>query len=135
MTQQPPGLLELPRHRLDQDLDFQLCLGLDHWLSFLQWAPDFSIETNRARWAHLEQLIAEQPVVGAIVIHRCRTETGYHKGAIHFRTPVTAHWDPKHAAHCWDVESWQPLTLAPSLLSRCPCNDHGFIRGGLWVRA
>lgn len=33
----------------------------------------------------------------------------------------------------WTVESWEPLTLSPSLL--CSCGDHGFIREGRWVRA
>jgi len=30
----------------------------------------------------------------------------------------------------WHVESWEPLTLSPSLL--CHCGDHGFIRDGRW---
>jgi hypothetical protein len=33
----------------------------------------------------------------------------------------------------WQVESWDPLTLSPSLL--CGCGDHGFVRGGQWVPA
>ena len=33
----------------------------------------------------------------------------------------------------WKVESWEPLTLSPSLL--CRCGDHGWIREGRWVRA
>lgn len=33
----------------------------------------------------------------------------------------------------WTVESWDPLTLSPSVL--CSCGDHGFIREGRWVRA
>jgi hypothetical protein len=34
----------------------------------------------------------------------------------------------------WKVESWEPLTLSPSLLCRS-CGDHGFIRNGKWVKA
>jgi hypothetical protein len=34
----------------------------------------------------------------------------------------------------WKVESWEPLTLSPSVLCRT-CGDHGFIRGGRWVKA
>lgn len=34
----------------------------------------------------------------------------------------------------WQVQSWEPLTISPSLLCRV-CGDHGFIRGGKWVRA
>jgi hypothetical protein len=34
----------------------------------------------------------------------------------------------------WDVQSFDPLTCSPSLLCRA-CGDHGFIRGGRWVKA
>ena len=34
----------------------------------------------------------------------------------------------------WTVESWDPLTLSPSLLCKL-CGDHGFIREGRWVPA
>lgn len=33
----------------------------------------------------------------------------------------------------WSVESWDPLSCSPSFL--CHCGDHGFIKGGRWVRA
>jgi len=33
----------------------------------------------------------------------------------------------------WQVASYEPLTLSPSLL--CNCGDHGFIRDGKWVPA
>lgn len=33
----------------------------------------------------------------------------------------------------WTVESWEPLTLAGSVL--CSCGNHGFIRGGRWIPA
>lgn len=31
----------------------------------------------------------------------------------------------------WQVESWEPLTLSPSLL--CGCGDHGHVVQGRWV--
>lgn len=34
----------------------------------------------------------------------------------------------------WQVQSWEPLTLTPSLLCRT-CGNHGFIRDGKWVPA
>lgn len=34
-------------------------------------------------------------------------------------------------AHRWQVESWDPLTLSPSLLCR-RCGDHGHIVNGEW---
>lgn len=34
----------------------------------------------------------------------------------------------------WTVDSWEPLTLSPSLLFTC-CKFHGWIREGKWVPA
>jgi hypothetical protein len=36
-------------------------------------------------------------------------------------------------ARKWQVQSWDPLTLSPSLL--CGCGDHGFVRGWRWIPA
>lgn len=136
---QPPGILELPMLTLSEPADdpirYQFDLGSDHWARFTQWCPDFNIVANRERWGHIADIIIANPVCGVIVIHRCKTETGWQEGSIHFKTPATAHWEPNEAAHCWDVHSWIPLHVEPSLLSHCPCNDHGFIREGKWVRA
>jgi hypothetical protein len=38
----------------------------------------------------------------------------------------------------WQVEQWDPLTLAPSILcarDKGGCGAHGYIREGLWVPA
>jgi hypothetical protein len=40
--------------------------------------------------------------------------------------------NPEHQA--WDVQSWEPLTLTPSLLCRA-CGDHGHITNGKWVKS
>lgn len=34
----------------------------------------------------------------------------------------------------WQVVSWEPLTLSPSMLCRA-CGNHGFVRAGRWVPA
>lgn len=34
----------------------------------------------------------------------------------------------------WTVESWDPLTLTPSILCR-RCGHHGWIRNGVWESA
>lgn len=34
----------------------------------------------------------------------------------------------------WTLVSWEPLTIAPSVLC-VTCGDHGFIRDGKWVPA
>jgi hypothetical protein len=51
-------------------------------------------------------------------------------GWIMFDVPATADHPPDRK---WQVESWEPLTLSPSLA--CGCGDHGFVRDGRWVRA
>jgi Family of unknown function (DUF6527) len=38
----------------------------------------------------------------------------------------------------WQVESWEPLTISPSVLcslDKGGCGAHGFIREGKWVPA
>jgi len=129
-------------HPADLDTKVWTDLGLDHSYKFLIWGPDFDIAENAAKWGHLSILIKQQPIVGAIVRHRCPNyheyaadpeRDGWHAGAIHFKTELTvaAAWEgPK-----WDVHSWQPLHIEPSLQSHYPCSDHGFIRGGRWERA
>lgn len=64
---------------------------------------------------------------GVIVEHEIGDGT-YCFGSILFDTPLAREVFPQHAV--WQVESWEPLTLTPSLL--CHCGDHGFIRNGQW---
>ena len=49
-------------------------------------------------------------------------------GAIPLDVPQNDHVGQEHK---WQVESWDPITLSPSL--QCvACPHHGFIRGGRW---
>lgn len=57
---------------------------------------------------------------------------GVHFGGVLFDLPGVAESHP--GVPVWQVESWDPLTLSPSLLCRA-CGHHGFIRGGKWVPA
>lgn len=43
-------------------------------------------------------------------------------------------WVPFEGNKAWTVESWEPLTLSPSLLCTA-CSNHGWIRSGRWVNA
>ena len=88
-------------------------LGDDHTLQFTIWYGD----------------PAEQ-VGGAIVTHR-RSDGSWCQGSITFDVPISREKRP--VGPRWIVESWEPLTLSPSL--RCHCGDHGFIREGQWVQA
>lgn len=129
-------LLDLPRTLLVKlphyDLMYQLDLGDNHWLSFTRWDPDLDLNP---KYKPYESVIKANLVCGAIVIHKCQTPSGYHEGSISFKTPSTALWPTEHANHTWVVHSWEPLDLSPSLLSHCPCKDHGFIKQGRWQRA
>jgi hypothetical protein len=113
----------------------EIDLGCDHFVRFMVWQPDLSIELNRAKWGHLAERFNDiDNVVGCIVRHKCNTETGWHEGGIHFDTEFVRESGVNWGA-TWQVRSWDPLHLEPSLQSHCPCNDHGFIRGGRWERA
>jgi hypothetical protein len=107
-------------------------LGDDHALEFYQWAPD-DLPANRAS---LEIAPGDpMPVVeraGAFVLHK-KPDGSDCMGSIRFDTPETQRWPSLAVGARWTVESWEPLTVSPSLL--CGCGDHGFIRGGKWVRA
>jgi hypothetical protein len=102
-------------------------LGDGHSLRFTCWDPDLDLNPH---YAGLEELIREHGArYGAIVSH-LTPDGKLCEGGIIFDTPLTeANGDntPK-----WTVESWDPLTLSPSLL--CQCGDHGYIRDGKWVR-
>jgi hypothetical protein len=103
---------------------FDLDLGDGHTLRWTSWAPDRSIPANAERFAD----VPDDLRAGAIVTHTTdKTETGLCEGHISLNAAVNG--GHPH----WTVESWDPLTLSPSLL--CSCGDHGFIRGGKWVRA
>ena len=103
---------------------FDLDLGDGHWLEWMAFAPDRSIAKN----ADTYKDVPDDPRVGAMVTHATdKTETGLCAGYIGINPALNT----AHAT--WRVESWEPLTLSPSLL--CSCGDHGFIRNGKWVRA
>jgi hypothetical protein len=55
-------------------------------------------------------------------------------GAMWFDLPETRAIPGALAGARWQVESWEPLTLSPSILCR-ETGDHGFIREGKWVQA
>lgn len=114
--------VEMYMTRVDLDL------GDDHTLRFTRWAPDLALNPQ---YAHLADLIkAHGDRYGAIVSHK-KPDGSMCEGSITFKTPLTE--ASGHGHQMWDVLSWEPLTLAPSLA--CHCGDHGFIREGKWVRA
>lgn len=134
------------------DEPYDLDLGHGHYLRFNAWAPDRSIASNAERYRDIPDI----PRFGAMVYH-----TGPDGkpccGAITFDSEVARRlhelsndWyrsrgEPERPYVAWTVESWEPLTVSPSLLCKLPlttqagqatgqvCNDHGHIRQGKWV--
>ena len=52
-------------------------------------------------------------------------------GYVRFKVPTDGHTG---RGPLWDVISYEPFHIEPSLLCRS-CNHHGFIRNGSWVPA
>ena len=96
-------------------------LGQEHLLSFTRWAPDRRLNPQYAHLPDVERY-------GAIIRH-FRDLGNICTSAITFDGPVQRELATEHSF--WTVETWEPLTLTPSLL--CQCGDHGWIREGCWV--
>lgn len=99
------------KRRVDVDL------GDGHTLQFFNWKPDRNLNPQFADLPDVE-------CAGAIIWHPDKRTGEEHAGSVQFDTaaPLSG---PK-----WTVESWEPLTISPSVA--CSCGDHGFIRGGKW---
>lgn len=95
---------------------------------FYSWAPDRSIPSNAARYAGLPDIEK-----AGMSFNHPRQDTGARCGGyVTFDTPVARQVFAGRSF--WKVESWEPMTLSPSLLCTA-CGRHGFIRKGRWVEA
>lgn len=107
------------------DIKIDLDLGDSHTLRYHGWYPDRDLNPQHADMPDMER-------IGATVAHK-RADNGKDcLSAITFDSEVARRVFPANTI--WQVQSWQPLTISPSLLCRL-CGDHGFIREGKWVRA
>ncbi len=96
-------------------------LGAGYSARFYRWRPDRSIRSNAEEYAGVPD------VDRAGVIIACP----HGESGVRFYIPGHAVFgDP---ARGWAVESYEPLTLTPSILMRCGC--HGWIRSGRWQAA
>lgn len=67
-----------------------------------------------------------------IVYSHLRPDGSYCEGHV---TPSGSAWAKDMTTlETWDVQSFEPLSMTPSLLCRA-CKDHGFITRGKWVPA
>lgn len=109
-----------------------LDLGHGHTLRYLSWAPDRDLNPQYAdlpdvdKWgAIIGHPVGPHPIVPAA------QSSGYCEGVVTFAGDVQQRLEPDRPT--WTVESWDPLTISPSVL--CACGDHGYVRGGQWVPA
>jgi hypothetical protein len=109
----------MPPHPWVADLD----LGDEHSLIYTSWAPDRDLNPQYAD-------LPDNPRVGAIIRHKKPDGDWCHGSLLFDCEQVRRGWPGR--PH-WQVDSWDPLTISPSIL--CHCGDHGFIRNGTWVRA
>ena len=107
--------------------NYDLDLGHNHRLRYFQWDPDLELNPQ---YEHIREHLSVLKA-GASVNH-LKSDGSLCRGAVHFDLPVLQGVFAKGAK--WQVLSWEPLTLAPSLLCGA-CGDHGFIREGKWVVA
>jgi hypothetical protein len=109
----------------------RLDLGHQHFLTFVEWHPD-DLPANRK----LYKVPKSKPMphikkAGATVYHPNLKQPGTECiVGVTFEIPPMI----TQPGRGWKVESFEPLTLSPSLLCTV-CGDHGFIRDGKWVPA
>lgn len=97
-------------------------LGNGYSAQWLIWSPDRSIPANAERYKDIPD------IEHALLLIKCP----HGEGGITVDTPETRNVFPN--GPFWTVESWEPLTLSPSILKH-ECGCHGFIREGKWVNA
>lgn len=89
-------------------------------------APDVDLGDGRGLWFVRK---GDVDPWGAQYSHPDARESGRECGGyITFDGPEQR----KESRPLWTVESWEPLTLTPSLLCKT-CGSHGWIRNGKWV--
>jgi len=99
---------------MDNDLDF----GSGFTGRWASWSPDRELNPQYEGFADLEK---------ASLILTCP----HGDGAVSVHPPE---YNEIFNDTGWTVESWEPLTLSPSIL-RNECGCHGYIREGKWVSA
>lgn len=101
-----------------------LVLDDDHFLNYHAWMPDRELNPQ---YAHLPDV----QKFGCVIRHY-KDDGTMCEGCVTFDGPVQRELVPQD--HRWTVESWQPLSLYPSIVCGA-CGDHGWIREGKWVKA
>lgn len=91
---------------------------------FVTWEPDRDLNPQYEGIPDVERW--------GLILHH----PDCHGSMVTFDGPTQRQLQPDVAK--WTVESWDPLTLSPSILcssEKGGCGLHGFIRDGRWVPA
>lgn len=91
-------------------------IGSEFSFTYFGWNPDRELNPQFHDCPNIEK---------AGLLLKCP----HGEGGIHFK--IEGH---RLFQEGWTVESWEPLTLSPSILRR-ECGCHGYIREGKWVTA
>lgn len=96
----------------------QIDIGHGFSMSYFRWAPDRELNPQYADIPDVDR---------AGIIVDCPHGIG---GAVHFDVGERMK-EIFPNSNFWTVQSWDPLTLDPSILcTECGC--HGYIRNGAW---
>jgi hypothetical protein len=107
-----------------------LDLGHNHTLEWTAFTPDRALNPQYNGIPDIDRF-------GAIIRHPRSDGVGECAGGVVFESYgaiLIAAVTPSAAGARWNVESWDPLTISPSVLCTA-CGDHGFIRAGRWINA
>lgn len=91
---------------------------------FVGWHPDRELNPQY-------EGVPDEPRYGLYLTHPT-PEGGKCVGAVTLDTEACRRVEPGRTT--WTVDSWDPLTISPSVLCR-RCGHHGFVREGRWVSA
>lgn len=103
----------------NHDLD----LGNGYYLKFFSWSPDRKLNPQYKGIPSIKKL-------GAHIL--CPHGNA---GGIFFNQTNPVYDDVFKDQNWWDLKSWNPLHIEPSIQFLSPSCCHGFIRGGKWVNA
>jgi hypothetical protein len=106
--------------------DRAIDLGSGVSIEYVGWSPDRELNPQYKDVPDIERFSG--------LIRHTKADGSPCVGAVTFDTPeIQAVRGTGPGRAVWQVESWEPLTLSPSIL--CSCGKHGFIREGRWVEA
>ena len=104
-------------------------LGSGHSIMIAVWDPDLELNPDCVKYKDNLPLKCSGIIRHQLPGVNPGTQGGYCEGVVTFDSPIARE---VFSGPFWTVESWNQLTLSPSILCRS-CGDHGYIKQGKWV--